>query len=470
MSEHITICRTCLDPESRYYQICDYIDECMSIMEMINIIVPQIRIMEAERQSEISQFICEECLEKLLQCYRFQQLCIDADNQLRNLVTTSEENIETPQVVIETVVTTEAVVEEKVEVDKEDMKIEIVYEDNGHSRDQVEGEQEIVVEKMETIIAKEEEYIDVLATDTPPISNIKHFCTNCSEKFDSLTSLESHSCSKSKVRTFINCDICKRKFVNEQIYQAHMQEHAAVDEHNSNTTTASEEVDDNNVNSLEGELVNEDEIEVDIHELIAETIEEEQIEKDTVEAEDEATQQQQQQQQEEEMEINNWSELNDDDDDEDEDDGYPATKKQKLEAGQNNSMEEEGEPVVEKANDKNRRNWRYTCDVCGKVYDRISRLQRHSRVHATHKKHECDICKARFSTASYLKIHKENHQSKDPDNEKPPPGGYKCPDCPRRFEKLTALSGHRRLHSTHNISVNEKIDCNYCNQIFLSSM
>lgn len=47
-----------------------------------------------------------------------------------------------------------------------------------------------------------------------------------------------------------------------------------------------------------------------------------------------------------------------------------------------------------------------------------------------------------------------------------PPEGYQCPDCPRRFEKLTALSGHRRKHKKKSFT--EKQRCLVCHGEFLS--
>ncbi|XP_058980305.1 zinc finger protein ZFP2-like isoform X1 [Musca domestica] len=435
MSSIPAICRTCLDPEGRYFQISDYVDESLSIIEILDVIVPQIRIME-EKHSEFAPLICEECLEKLLQSYRFQQLCIDADNQLRKLF---EEDAESQEMQMDTKTPIEFLVDEK-----NDVKVEIEYVIEGSEVKDIvnpnvetcielangSNEEETEEEHVE-VVENTEEIIDILESNTPPISDTQHFCRNCDKKFESLSCFKAHCCSKPVVRSLFNCEMCHITFPNEKTYKAHILEHEEEENNNINV--------DNNENVL-----GEDEVEVDIDQLITKEAEEEHLKEDTAE-EEVGT----------ETIIDNWSDLNDNSDE------YTITNEQNSSAGDCE------EALIEKASDKNRRNCRYPCEVCGKIYDRISRLQRHSRVHSLHKKYECEICKARFSTASYLKIHQDKHLQQDHANETPPPGGYKCPDCPRRFEKLTALSGHRRSHSDKQ-QITKKLLCNYCQRKFLS--
>ncbi|XP_073831431.1 uncharacterized protein [Musca autumnalis] len=440
-----TICRTCLDPESRYFQISDYVDDSMSIMEMLDLIVPQLRVME-ETHSAIAPLICEECLDKLLQCYRFQQLCIDADNQLRKLGEAMEE--ETNMDAEELELHPDSISHEiEVVDDKEEIKIEIERSGGVKEINTTKLEDDgipVQITKFPKEENKEEAFIDIVECESSPNSNLKqHFCTNCDKKFKCISLLESHSCTKIKGRSLLHCEMCNTKFANEQIYKAHMERHQ-------NELNA-----DSNGNVYVGELVNEgekDEIEVELDNLITE----ENIDEDEHYAVEEGVE-------EVERENNQWSDLDNRNDEE-----YLYAKQPQNEDSQNYSVGDCEEAVeIEKPNDKNRRSARYPCEVCGKVYDRISRLQRHSRVHSLHKKYECDICKARFSTASYLKIHQVKHLTKEQENVTPPAGGYKCPDCPRRFEKLTALSGHRRQHSLRKV-INDKLLCNYCQRKFLT--
>lgn len=71
-------CRTCLTGDSKY-NLNDIYEEYL-ILEMLNGIVPEIKIKENQ---QFSQFICQRCLEKLLTGYKFQRQCIDADQQLK---------------------------------------------------------------------------------------------------------------------------------------------------------------------------------------------------------------------------------------------------------------------------------------------------------------------------------------------------------------------------------------------------
>lgn len=86
------MCRTCLDMDSKYFQISDYVDDSHSIIEMLDGIVPQINIIEEENiGGSLAPLICENCLETLITSYKFQQLCIEADGQIRHLIATQSE-------------------------------------------------------------------------------------------------------------------------------------------------------------------------------------------------------------------------------------------------------------------------------------------------------------------------------------------------------------------------------------------
>ncbi|XP_075155321.1 uncharacterized protein LOC142228710 [Haematobia irritans] len=91
--EFTSACRTCLDENSKYYQIYDYVDENHTIIEMLDVIVPQIKVKE-EDDIEFSSLMCESCVEKLVISYNFQCMAMDSDTQLRQLIHKPMEPVE----------------------------------------------------------------------------------------------------------------------------------------------------------------------------------------------------------------------------------------------------------------------------------------------------------------------------------------------------------------------------------------
>ncbi|XP_013105112.2 uncharacterized protein LOC106085419 [Stomoxys calcitrans] len=82
MAEEITSkCRTCMNQLFNFYQIYDYVDESNRIVDMLDVVVPQIRIKEAG--NSFSHLMCQMCVDKLITGYKFQRLCIETDNHLR---------------------------------------------------------------------------------------------------------------------------------------------------------------------------------------------------------------------------------------------------------------------------------------------------------------------------------------------------------------------------------------------------
>ncbi|XP_075155322.1 uncharacterized protein LOC142228711 [Haematobia irritans] len=78
--EAISKCRACMGPLFNFYQIYDYVDDSNRIVDMLDVVVPQIRIKESQ---PFSHLICQTCVEKLVIGYKFQRQCIESDNHLR---------------------------------------------------------------------------------------------------------------------------------------------------------------------------------------------------------------------------------------------------------------------------------------------------------------------------------------------------------------------------------------------------
>ncbi|KAM7349684.1 uncharacterized protein ACRADG_008529 [Cochliomyia hominivorax] len=157
----------------------------------------------------------------------------------------------------------------------------------------------------------------------------------------------------------------------------------------------------------------------------------------------------------------------------DESDGDPDkelfVKPRPKETNKNIDFIDTGVGEIEKPNSSNKRSGQFPCKMCGKVFDRPYRLKRHSSVHSPSRPHECEICKYRFATLNILKSHIFQHE-----NEtglflslQSRPEGFKCPDCPRRFEKQASLSAHRQIH-TRNASESNGLPCMVCQRNFMS--
>ncbi|XP_065365692.1 zinc finger protein 208-like [Calliphora vicina] len=123
---------------------------------------------------------------------------------------------------------------------------------------------------------------------------------------------------------------------------------------------------------------------------------------------------------------------------------------------------------IEKPNSSNKRSGSFPCEMCGKVFDRPYRLKRHSSVHSLTRPHECEICKYRFATVNILKAHLFQHENETGGNfnSQSRPEGFKCPDCPRRFEKQASLSAHRQIHTRNASEAN--YPCMVCQRNFMS--
>ncbi|XP_067635472.1 zinc finger protein 493-like [Eurosta solidaginis] len=92
------LCRTCLHevigassfgastkPQQQWKSIFDTIEECGTI-EICNLISKAVPEIEVQLNDDLPKKICCKCADELVCVYRFQQMCIEADQQLRDMI------------------------------------------------------------------------------------------------------------------------------------------------------------------------------------------------------------------------------------------------------------------------------------------------------------------------------------------------------------------------------------------------
>uniref|UniRef100_A0A1I8PSQ1 Protein krueppel n=1 Tax=Stomoxys calcitrans TaxID=35570 RepID=A0A1I8PSQ1_STOCA len=332
-------------------------------------------------------------------------------------------------------------------------------------------------------------------------------CTECGKVFDRLYRLKRHSTVHSKKRAF-PCEICKYSFAAEKTYLAHMQIHeidgtdgtnnrefqcsdcpksfekkAALVQHSqihnkkkakSKIRKLSKDKEDDlekKETKCEGEnefikdqiedcpQVQPNEEKENAHQIISD---------DIVKHEFEITPNIF----EEPLDVydDDNGEWYDDDyeDSENEDESLGKDRTHKTRNVQNTDFVDTGIGEIEKPNTRNRRNGTFPCEVCKKIFDRPYRLKRHTSVHSLERPYVCEVCKYRFATPNLLKIHMIQHENEAGSNfsSRPRPDGFKCPDCPRRFEKQASLSAHRQIHTRNASETN--YPCTVCQRNFMS--
>uniref|UniRef100_A0A4W4E086 C2H2-type domain-containing protein n=1 Tax=Electrophorus electricus TaxID=8005 RepID=A0A4W4E086_ELEEL len=107
-----------------------------------------------------------------------------------------------------------------------------------------------------------------------------------------------------------------------------------------------------------------------------------------------------------------------------------------------------GELFVQGGDDK-----LFTCNYCGKAFNRPKKVEIHQRIHTGEKPFRCNTCGKFFAEAGNLK----KHQKRVHTGEKP----FKCETCGKLFTEAGNLKKHQRVHTGE-----KPYTCNRCGKRF----
>jgi len=99
--------------------------------------------------------------------------------------------------------------------------------------------------------------------------------------------------------------------------------------------------------------------------------------------------------------------------------------------------------------------YQFDCRTCGKGFNNHKLLEEHEHIHTGNKPYQCKKCDKEFANRGSLWLHVKQHDKLKP---------YVCPDCDKEFSHSSHLAVHRRLHTGE-----KPYKCRLCAEGFISS-
>ncbi|MGH0182859.1 UNVERIFIED_CONTAM: hypothetical protein FKN15_010557 [Acipenser sinensis] len=100
---------------------------------------------------------------------------------------------------------------------------------------------------------------------------------------------------------------------------------------------------------------------------------------------------------------------------------------------------------------------RFSCEVCGRLFNTSQGLQRHQRFHTSERGFKCTVCCQTFSQRAELRAHLPLHAHLH---------SYGCGRCGQRFTQTEALRAHRETHGPRSGSPDRSYPCGVCSLRF----
>ncbi|XP_037029901.1 zinc finger protein 2 homolog [Bradysia coprophila] len=107
----------------------------------------------------------------------------------------------------------------------------------------------------------------------------------------------------------------------------------------------------------------------------------------------------------------------------------------------------------------------HQCSECDKSFDKLSRLQRHAKIHNTDgKPYSCAICSQRFASTANLLRHQIKHSEELTLNTTTinKPSSFECTECQKVFSKQESLASHMKMHKSDQ----KEYFCEFCPKSF----
>nr|XP_006821055.1 PREDICTED: zinc finger protein Xfin-like [Saccoglossus kowalevskii] len=101
----------------------------------------------------------------------------------------------------------------------------------------------------------------------------------------------------------------------------------------------------------------------------------------------------------------------------------------------------------------------YQCDPCGKNFKQKSELIEHLQIHKREKPYECKYCGLRFTNRRYFEsIHMKTHTGTNP---------FRCNVCGKTLSSNQRLVGHMRTHTRKtSYQIMKPYQCSHCQRTF----